>query len=287
MKVVGLFFPLPCQHQHYQHYSVFYHSRLQLLAAKCSTQLLWLARPSSVLVEDTCKTTGLYIFYYYFFCKTEASREGLCHWSQGLCTARFLKGTQQGWVLGAVGSWKCVDFLLSLSILWIHWKCCITKGWDAPGKVISRTFQNWVVAFLTTCWGFTSVSHLKSLAHHPCRFLVQIIESCIVSTAFRETMVLFQSAGGKVFSIVVAGFNDISVYNKQPLCVCICVWILLGFLPIFLYISFLNVIFYYLLWKELCSILSAFCFILSLPCPERMNIILCVTFSLVHYHAPL
>lgn len=39
--------------------------------------------------------------------------------------------------------------------------------------------------------------------------------------------------GRKVFYLVVAGFNYISVYNKQPSCVCTCVWLLLCFLHIF------------------------------------------------------
>lgn len=35
------------------------------------------------------------------------------------------------------------------------------------------------------------------MAHYPCSSWVQVIESFIVSNAFRETMVLFQSAGDK------------------------------------------------------------------------------------------
>lgn len=54
----------------------------------------------------------------------------------------------------------------------------------------------------------------------------------------------------------------------------------------FFHRSFLNVLFHDLLWKELCIILSAFCFIFSLPFPDSRSMILFLTFSLVHYYAP-
>lgn len=86
------------------------------------------------------------------------------------------------------------------------------------------------------------MSHLKSKLQYGSLSLQ------IVSNAFRETMVLFQSAGEKgilygsdwlQFQFII---NSLHVYAY--------VSILLRFLPIFLQISFLNILFHGLFWKE-------------------------------------
>lgn len=63
---------------------------------------------------------------------------------------QILKGMHQGWVLRAIISQKDVDFLLEV----LHYI-------DASGKVMSSTFHHWIVVSFTTCWGFTSMSHLE------------------------------------------------------------------------------------------------------------------------------